>query len=365
VRLFRVGDTDFFIQRSVLVVVLVISFLAIVGVGSAPAIGLAYIGLLILHESGHVVAARCFGLKVHSVTVSAISGLCRFDFPKSYSAAFLVVSAGLLAQLLLLIASLGYVSWLGEPKSDLGGTILMVFIYVNALLILFNVFPEKRRESPVGTDGYLLWQLLARRLKRQPFAYPDTSVTLSPDTRLLRLKRFRQEGFAAGIEVLNDNATPMEFVVGVLSRNLGISQAEAVKLMLSAHASGGLVIAMDRARAEAVSGAIAQEASAAGYPLVCRVALPEPPESWIDEPRFRPPWSGQTAGIVTRLLGAVFLLVAVLTGALVSFGILRSPGFLLTHWALSLGLLLPVYMTALFARVVFTGRAPKGWLPWS
>ena len=60
------------------------------------------------------------------------------------------------------------------------------------------------------------------------FAYPDTSATFAPETNLLGLKRFAKDGFTCGIEILNDNATPMDFVVNKLCAHLGIAREEAV-----------------------------------------------------------------------------------------------------------------------------------------
>jgi ATP-dependent Clp protease adapter protein ClpS len=97
------------------------------------------------------------------------------------------------------------------------------------------------------------------------------SVILSPDTSLLTLPDFVPPGFRCGVEVLNDDATPMEFVVTVLSAHLSLDHKEAIRTMLAIHSKGGALLATPtRAAAEAVAGAITTAASNRGYPLVCR-----------------------------------------------------------------------------------------------
>ena len=274
VRLFRVGSISVFVHWSLPAAILLLAVPAAFGLKSALALCLAYACLVALHEFAHAAVARLLGLKVHALTISALGGECKHDTPKNYGSAFAIASAGLVAQLFLLIASQVYLNLAGWLPTRFGNIVLLVFIYGNGLLILANLVPEKRRNRSFSTDGYVLWKLATRKLKGQSFAYPDTSRTFSPDTRLARLQEFRPEGFAPGIEILNDNSTPMEFVVMALLKHLGMSKEEAVELMLSAHTKGGVIIPLPEARAQTVAAAIAHDAVAAGYPLVCRLAVP-------------------------------------------------------------------------------------------
>jgi ATP-dependent Clp protease adapter protein ClpS len=272
-RIFRIRDVSVFVHWSLPLVVLSLALLASVGHEGALVVCFAFLFLTILHELAHTLAARHFGLKVHSVIVSAAGGLCRFEFPRSYVAAFTVVSAGIAAQLLILVASLAYAPLFGEPQSEFGSLTLIVFISANAVMILINLIPEKRPNESFGTDGYLLWKLASRKFKGLPYSFPDTSVTFPPETRLLEVGKFKQEGFSSGIEILNDNVTPMEFVVSVLSNHLNIPRQEAVNLMVSVHIGGGLLVPLPPERADSVAAAITRDAAAAGHPLVCRVAI--------------------------------------------------------------------------------------------
>ncbi len=99
----------------------------------------------------------------------------------------------------------------------------------------------------------------------------SSSVILPPETSLLSLAEFIPLGFKCGVEILNDNATPMEFVVSVLSSHLGLTRTEAIRTMLTIHYKGGALLpTASGAAANVAAQAIASEASNSGYPLVCR-----------------------------------------------------------------------------------------------
>ena len=65
-----------------------------------------------------------------------------------------------------------------------------------------------------------------------------------PETSLLTIPKFVPPGFVFGIEILNDNTTPMEFVVTVLRAHLGLTEKDAVRTMLGIHEQGGVLLAM-------------------------------------------------------------------------------------------------------------------------
>lgn len=230
-----------------------------------------YALLIFLHEAAHVAAARCFGLKVFSVELSGIGGLCRSEAPRSFSTALIFVSAGLAAQAALLASTLAWISYFGEPTSVPGRCFVAVLTLVNGALLVMNAIPQKPRRLQFGTDGHLIWTLLLNRIRGRRYAYPDTSPTFQPETRLARLDGFTPPGFSTGIEVLNNNTTPMEFVISVLTTHLQISRDEATRLTMTIHSKGGLLIPLATyEQAERVASAITSDANARGYSLVCR-----------------------------------------------------------------------------------------------
>lgn len=101
------------------------------------------------------------------------------------------------------------------------------------------------------------------RLPTSPVLPPDTSLVLNPD--------FVPSGFTHGIEILNDNTTPMKFVVGILSAHLGLSLKDSTDTMLTIHTRGGALIPTpSSADAQRIAGQMSAAAAESGYPLICR-----------------------------------------------------------------------------------------------
>ena len=81
-----------------------------------------------------------------------------------------------------------------------------------------------------------------------------------------------------GIEILNDDKTPMAFVVNVLQLYLGMERRLAVNTMLEIHRLGsGTVPVGSENRAEGINAHTIALARERGHPLVCKV-VPLPPK---------------------------------------------------------------------------------------
>jgi ATP-dependent Clp protease adapter protein ClpS len=240
---------------------------------------LAYTILILLHEGGHVAAARLLGLKVFAIEISGTGGLCRIERPRHVRHSVFVYSAGLLAQIFVFLLTLGYIKVFDWPKTAAGLAIAITFTLVNIILFVANLFPQKGTRA-LGTDGYVLWKLFLHAYRGHPHPNPPLVVTpagqtpvFSPETRLILKPGFMPKGFVQGIEILNDNTTPMDFVVTALVRHLGLSQDEAIVKMLDIHNNGGTLIAIpSRGQAQNIAAAISSEAHAAGNAFVCRYA---------------------------------------------------------------------------------------------
>ncbi|MGB6487668.1 MAG: ATP-dependent Clp protease adaptor ClpS [Steroidobacteraceae bacterium] len=122
------------------------------------------------------------------------------------------------------------------------------------------------------TNGSLMIQIrdldaMAREARLNP---PD-SPTLPPETSLLSRPELVPPGFTHGIEIFNDNATPMEFVTFVLASSLGLSLRDANRTMLEIHTRGGALLATPSlAEAQRIAALITAEAARQGHPLMCR-----------------------------------------------------------------------------------------------
>ena len=107
---------------------------------------------------------------------------------------------------------------------------------------------------------------LAKLALRRP-----TSRVFPSGTSLLAFPEFVPSGFSQGVEILNDDTTPMQFVTSVLSSCLHLSSADAERAMIDIHVSGGALLPTPSlAEAQRVAGEITAEAAKHGYPLACR-----------------------------------------------------------------------------------------------
>jgi ATP-dependent Clp protease adapter protein ClpS len=143
--------------------------------------------------------------------------------------------------------------------------VLLTFFAVVPAVLFFSFRWVARRWVRTRPD-----HPLAAKVMSSGGAAPS-SVILPLDTSLLSLAEFVPLGFQCGVEFLNDNATPMEFVVSVLSSHLGLNRREAIRIMLTIHSKGGALLPTpSRAAAAAAALAITSEAASLGYSLVCR-----------------------------------------------------------------------------------------------
>ena len=235
-----------------------------------------YVMLILIHEAGHAWAARFFDLKVFAVELSGVGGLCRLSFSRSVVEATVIYSAGIVAQLLLLFLTLLYANIFGDPIAGFGKCIFTVFTTVNVVIIVFNLIPGKADSSGLSNDGAVLWGLFQHAVYGKPLPQvvvlsPEKSPIFPRDTSLLEMNQFVPAGFISGIEDLNDDKTPMEFVVKILTGYLEMNQEQAVKAMLHIHNHGGMLFKIEPfERAAEIAERISVEASEQNYPFVCR-----------------------------------------------------------------------------------------------
>ncbi len=107
--------------------------------------------------------------------------------------------------------------------------------------------------------------------KVENFFRPEPGVVLPEGASLLEMPDFVTSDFRQGVEILNDNFTPMEFVVSALHTHAGLRKPDAVKTMLEIHERGGALLSMESMeRAATVAQAITADAANHGHSFVCR-----------------------------------------------------------------------------------------------
>lgn len=228
--------------------------------------------IILLHELGHFAAARFFKLNVSSIVFSGIGGNCLIQTPRGVWDTFFVMSAGILAQIILLLGTILYLHLVGEPTTALGRSVASTFVLYNFIIIIFNLVPRKTLNGT--SDGMILWQLLKHVIWKTDHPFPDPSTQthiFPPEARLLTVPSFAQQNFTTGIEFLNDDTTPMEFVVAALVTHLKIEKNEAFRIMLAIHKSGGYLMPIsDIGKAELIVAAMMADAQSQGHKFICR-----------------------------------------------------------------------------------------------
>ena len=243
--------------------------------GAALAVVLAYMGLVVVHELGHWVAARSLGLRVHVLELVWLGGQVRIDPPQRPRDVFIVYGAGIAAQLVVLMAAGAWLALSGNERSLAHEVVLGVLVLVNAIVIGVNLIPIKSTSSGLQTDGTVLWKLWrhVRHGGPHPLAgtTPAQGPVFAPETSLLGIDSLRPRGFVQGVELLNDDTTPMDLVVHVLQAHVGLEPYAAVAVMLDIHTRGGALVPLDSwEQSERVAAAVGAEVAAAGRQLVCR-----------------------------------------------------------------------------------------------
>ena len=114
----------------------------------------AYTSLVIVNELGHAIAAILVSSKVHSVLVTGTGGWCFADEPKKTLSKLFISAGGLLAQVLLFIITIIWLSIFGQPKNIAGNSFIVVFVFVNIIFFISNIIPSGE------TDGKKLFVLL-------------------------------------------------------------------------------------------------------------------------------------------------------------------------------------------------------------
>lgn len=103
------------------------------------------------------------------------------------------------------------------------------------------------------------------------FTIKNNSMVLPTEVSLIAREGFVPSDFRYGIEIYNDNTTPMEFVVNTLENNLNIKKNKAIEIVLSIHTKGGVVIPYNSFKqAKDIANSITTDAQNNNYTLVCR-----------------------------------------------------------------------------------------------
>jgi Zn-dependent protease/predicted transcriptional regulator len=129
---------------------------------------LAVFVCVILHELGHALAARRYGIQTKDITLLPIGGLARLErMPEKPSEELVVAAAGPLVNVIIaaimfpIVLMAGSLKQIGNAEVISSGNFLVSFLAVNVWLVLFNLIPAFPMDG-----GRMLRALLALGMDR-------------------------------------------------------------------------------------------------------------------------------------------------------------------------------------------------------
>lgn len=148
----RVAGIDLYVHWTFLIL---LAFYAIQGLASGgiatalfnSALILAVFGCVLLHELGHSLTARRFGIGTWGITLTPIGGLASLErMPREPRLEFWITVAGpavnvVIAALLYGLTSLVDVSAISSRAMFIGYTFLVQLMWINVGLVVFNLLP--------------------------------------------------------------------------------------------------------------------------------------------------------------------------------------------------------------------------------
>ena len=125
--------------------------------------GIAFIGLMIVHEMGHAYFVRKYKHKLVEIRIYPLHGLCLYEYDARWLPETLIFAGGLIAQIVILtiwLAVLGFVNLVGLTNVEqLLKPLTNVFIDTNIFVFILNSLPIP------GLDGFELWKRFALMIK--------------------------------------------------------------------------------------------------------------------------------------------------------------------------------------------------------
>lgn len=103
---------------------------------------------VLMHEYGHALMARVFGVETKDIIITPIGGLARLErMPRNPFQELMITLAGPGVNLVIALALAGYVflsgsDWVPKPGiENLGQEIPIILMWMNLVLFLFNLIP--------------------------------------------------------------------------------------------------------------------------------------------------------------------------------------------------------------------------------
>jgi len=135
-----------------------VGVLFLTGFRFAPAAWLGIVALIVVHELGHAALVLRYGLRVMSIDVHGFGGECRWAGEATPWQRAVIAWGGVLAQLVLLAGTFGFIYAIGAPVTGFGREIAAVFTETNLMLMAINLLPVPPLDGSNAWSIVRLWR---------------------------------------------------------------------------------------------------------------------------------------------------------------------------------------------------------------
>ena len=144
--------------------VLLIAGLIILNVIRHPVVSIvalvAYMGVLLIHESGHLIAAHRMHCEVLSIQLYPVFGITKFETPWSRFDHCVIAWGGVIAQAAVALPVVGWVILFGYTRFEPLNALLSLLGFFSLGVAAFNLLPI----APL--DGAIAWAIIPESIKR-------------------------------------------------------------------------------------------------------------------------------------------------------------------------------------------------------
>jgi membrane-associated protease RseP (regulator of RpoE activity) len=120
----------------------------------------SYLSVIFIHECGHLIVAQRLRCKVHSIKLYPIWGLTDFEMPWSRFDHCVIAWGGVLAQAVIAIPVVTYVTMFGYTRFEPVNGMLEILGYYSLAIAAINLLPA----PPL--DGAIAWGIVPEFIRR-------------------------------------------------------------------------------------------------------------------------------------------------------------------------------------------------------
>ena len=161
IRIARISGATVCVHWSVLAVTAVMLLSAIENAVSTLLAVAFYLGVLLLHEWGHLLAAHRVGSVVWSIELYPLHGVTRYAATSSPYDDCIVAWGGVLAQLAVALPLILWATFVGFTRIGAVNAVIAMFGYFSAVIAVYNLLPFGR------LDGATAWRIVPLRWRRR------------------------------------------------------------------------------------------------------------------------------------------------------------------------------------------------------